>query len=557
MGAYFFNKCEIGTLSCREDLEVLKHTTTSANEVSFSLSQSDPQKISYAKEFFRYLYQKSPFTLKISKIKFNVNFNINNNEEITNLLLNIEKNLNKYIITKKFNIQKTYKTFAEEEDDDDDFDGQYLEVESKSSSSFSKESNSNSLTSNKVNSVTCDTITKIKFLDLIYVLKKITIKEDYSHSQIMNHFGLMFFTKNYTHDFFQQFFFNANSFEYDHLLPINIMSCNENVFIKRVERYIKKYSLTNMKFPPFVIKDGFLNKAPEKEENFDFLKIDNMKERKRKIMIKDNSKLLDKLVLLIRNSTLTFFDLSIVIFVQDSKDLFLKVKSFLNKFYKIKENFDFIYHIYIFSGRYNLIRNMKTLEKEFKRAVSCVQPKKNSYIVLHIFKQDIIKCFSSQVNPYQKDSLLNEVREKTINQYESQKKTEKWRFRNQEHLINDNRENQPELIKFSPLIMSKEMYKIYTNTRHEIFSLIYTTYSTHSVMKKLKKKTIMNTILQFLSIKLYKEEVKPNRNDIILKEVYDIQKENLIPMVKFPRKDNELHSDLIHCHYDHVYNLLQ
>ena len=28
MGAYFFNNCELGTLSCEEDLNTLKHSAT-------------------------------------------------------------------------------------------------------------------------------------------------------------------------------------------------------------------------------------------------------------------------------------------------------------------------------------------------------------------------------------------------------------------------------------------------------------------------------------------------------------------------------------------------
>ena len=69
MGAYFFNNCELGTLSCEEDLNTLKHSAAAANEMHFTLEKYDEKLIQYAKVFFRYLYQKAPFTLSLQKIK--------------------------------------------------------------------------------------------------------------------------------------------------------------------------------------------------------------------------------------------------------------------------------------------------------------------------------------------------------------------------------------------------------------------------------------------------------------------------------------------------------
>ena len=105
MGAYFFNNCELGTLSCEEDLNTLKHSATAANEMHFTLEKYDEKLIQYAKVFFRYLYQKAPFTLSLQKIKFDIKLSVVNNELLYSLLLDIEKNINKYIIAKKFNIQ--------------------------------------------------------------------------------------------------------------------------------------------------------------------------------------------------------------------------------------------------------------------------------------------------------------------------------------------------------------------------------------------------------------------------------------------------------------------
>ena len=233
--------------------------------------------------------------------------------------------------------------------------------------------------------------------------------------------------------------------------------------------------------------------------------------------------------------------------------------SLISKIYKFnfKYNnpFDYIIRFYVFSGRKNnLYRKRKDCEIEFKKAIANLPNRKYSYIMLYIFKEEIVKSnISPQCNPYLLDSNLDcELHEQSKN-YHNLQNTNKWISRNKLNMFDDIEQYNPN---YRPLIMSKSIYKIYSNTEYEISWFLRAINAKNTILHKLRKKTIISLISKFISIGIKREIVKPNQKDSIYQKVYDIQVENIIPMVKRPRNEKELHSDIVHCHYDEVYNLL-
>ena len=105
--------------------------------------------------------------------------------------------------------------------------------------------------------------------------------------------------------------------------------------------------------------------------------------------------------------------------------------------------------------------------------------------------------------------------------------------------------------------MSKSIYKIYSNTEYEISWFLRAINAKNTILHELRKKTIISVISKFLSIGIKREIVRPKQKSSIYQKVYDIQVENKIPMVKWPSNEKELHGDIVHCHYDEVYNLLE
>ncbi|MCQ2817472.1 MAG: hypothetical protein MJ252_09425 [archaeon] len=204
MGAYFFNKVELGNLSCEEDLILLKHTANTGEEVSFSIDNNSNQNISsvsyLVNDFFKYLSQKTPMTLKLKKIKMYSDLNIKDNESLEWLIVNIQKYINKYILAKKFNVQKqsvikpSKKRKKSSEDnslfgeasnfyfsiDNDSISNQSNEEGSNSTSnSFSKSStpsppNQNGNNQNDQNVLNSTSFIKLKFNDFVYNIQIIS-----------------------------------------------------------------------------------------------------------------------------------------------------------------------------------------------------------------------------------------------------------------------------------------------------------------------------------------------------------------------------------------------
>ena len=569
MGAYFFNNCELGTLSCEEDLNTLKHSATAANEMHFTLDKYDQQLIQYAKVFFRYLYQKAPFTLSLQKIKFDIKLSVNNNELLYSLLLDIEKNINKYIIAKKFNIQnKTFnshkKRFTNSYDsyyDNDNSsnsnsnDGQ----ESYSSSSMSR--NANPINNNKTQ---IHTIIKISYTDLLYRIKQIFPMNNFSTiSSLMNYYGIMALSNPlYDTKTLCSFYLNINRNEYDHLLPMNLSCGNIGQFIQSIEHFVSKHQLTNFKLPVFLIKQ--IDKINE-DSNYTYENLnlnENLNENfpnKCYSSSKEYSHLLlDKTITMIKGlKDLKFVDLSFAIYVEEINEINIKMKYILNKFhFKYNNSFDYIIRFYVFSGRrLNLYRKRRECEIEFKKAIANLPNRKYSYVMLYIFKEEIVKSnISPQCNPYLLDSTLDCELDEQSKNYHNLQNTNKWINRNKLNMFDDIEQYNPI---YKPLLMSKSIYKIYSNTEYEISWFLRAINSKNTTLHKLRKKTIISLISKFISIGIKREVVKPNQKSSIYQKVYDIQVENIIPMVKRPRNEKELHSDIVHCHYDEVYNLLE
>ena len=107
MGAYFFYNCDIGPITSEEDITTLKHSATSGSDITFSLQQSNIHLIKNINNFFSYLYEKSPFTLGIKKLKFTIYFSVFIDETF---ILHLERCINKYLICKKFNKPNEFRT---------------------------------------------------------------------------------------------------------------------------------------------------------------------------------------------------------------------------------------------------------------------------------------------------------------------------------------------------------------------------------------------------------------------------------------------------------------
>lgn len=575
MGAYFFNNCELGPIICEEDLNTLKHSATTGNELHFSLEKYEQKLIHYTNEFFRYLYQKAPFTLRLKKLKFDIKLDIKNNEMLYLLLLNIEKNLNKYVVAKKFNFQSNtalniHKKSSKNNSgsgydnyyDNDNYSNSYSNDGQDSYSSSTSHNTNQNVSKDIINNQVL-TLIKITFNDLLYRIKQIIPVHNFSQcSSLMNYFGLMALSnKSYDNKFLCSFYLNINRNEYDHLLPLSLSCGNVNQFITSTEKFICKHSLTNIKLPPIIISKGNQNEEIENISDENLNLSENLNDHFPSNQYTSNraySKLiLNKIIALVKKSTsLRFFDLSFVIYVDSISDICIKMKYVINQFqFKYNDKSDFILRFYLLSGpRLNLYRNLTHCEKEFKKSIANLPNKVNSYIMMYIFKDEIVKCdVSPQQNPYYLDQILDNELNIKEKDYEKQQKGHKWLNRN----IEEENINESYSSIYRPILMTKELFKIYSNTEFEISWFLRAVNAKNSILLKLKKKTIISVISRFLSINLKKEFIQPKHKKSIYQKVYECQIENIIPMVKWPKNEKEIHSDIIHCHFDQMYNLLQ
>ncbi|MCQ2817473.1 MAG: hypothetical protein MJ252_09430 [archaeon] len=352
---------------------------------------------------------------------------------------------------------------------------------------------------------------------------------------------------------------------YDHLLPLYLSGSNENSFINYMSKIITKYSLTNIKLPPIVMNiedelnsNNLLNfNNIEQEESF-IERLDSEVNQNYGITSINSEKLLKKIINLFQsNTSIIFVDLSFVLYIEDISEIKSKIRTIFSYFNTLllRENFSFIFRFYLFGGeRLNLFKKINEIEYEFKKAVSIFPSRKYSYLLLYLFKEEIIKCSHKlNINPYFKDEILNNELKKEEYIYKNNWITNiSWQYRNRADFLPE-----PYTSDIKPLLVYKKIYRISYNTSNQAFWFICATYHENSIIRKLRKKTILCKIAQFLSIKTERREIYPKQKTLIYKTVYDSQIENILPIVKHPLNKNEMHGDLIHLAYDQIFYLLQ
>lgn len=510
MGAYLFSDCEVGTLKSIHDLNTLKHISTTADELSFELIDEKDELINYALEFFKYLYQKSPFTLKVQRIKSFFNFEVlaNNNKHYL-MLLSLEQYLNKYILCRKFNYQKPY-----------------------SKSSYK------GICSNIHN------IVKINFKDAILRIKTI-INYD-SYNKIMNYFGILCLKGHYDNNTIKEFYLNQeHNDKYDHLVPCHLVYNSIKIFIDYFPKFISKHKVNNIKLPPFIFKDM-------KKETITNIGMKEIEIGKEDFVNNDNNVDFDYITKLFEiielNCDLHFMDMSFIIYIDSIKDIYTKIKYIIVNLPKKQDNqFDYIIRLYLFSSL-NLCSKLSECKLYFQKALLSSQNKKNSIIMMNIFKEGIIKCDIFTMNPRISDEKIQIILDNKEEEYHKFQDSNEWQYRNREESHNEK--------KYTLLSLSQSLYRIYSNTQLQVMFLSYLVYSNNAKMKKLRPRTILSNITKYLSVDLITEECKPRKQRFILfKKQYDNQIENVIPIVKFPSSSEQLNQDLVHCHFDHIYNL--
>lgn len=513
MGAYLFSDCKVGALSSIHDLNTLKHISTTGDELSFELNEARDDLVNYVLEFFKYLYQKSPFTLKVQIIKAKFDFEVaGGNDKCYSMLLSLEQYLNKYIICKKFNQQKP-----------------------NSKPSY------NGICSNIHNLV------KIDFKDIIYRIKTITLHD--SNNKILNYFGLMCLKGDYDNNTIKNFYLNKeHNDEYDHLVSCNFILESINIFIDYFPKFILKHKVSNIKFPPLLLKD--IKKETTTSIGIREIEIDNNKVNNNTNLNDCDYNYITKLFEAIEsNKDLHFIDLSFVIYIDSIQDIYTELKYIIVNLPKKRcKEFDYIIRFYLFS-RFNLFSKLSECKLYFKKALLNCEDKSNSIIIMNIFKEGITKCDISPINPRISDEKIQTILDNKEDEYHKLQQTNEWHYRNREEFHSEK--------KYALLHLSQSLYRVYSNTQLQVMFFIYLVFSNNKKMKKFRPKTILSSITKFLSIDLTVEECKPKKlRFIVFKKHYDNQIENVIPIVKFPRNSEQLNQDLVHCHYDHIYNLL-
>jgi hypothetical protein len=491
----------------------LKYITTKAETIDFQLNNKEYQNLYHTGEFFKYLYQKYPFTTTVQKIKLAIKNNVTE-KDFFSLFLTIQKYVNKYMFCKKMMKQTNPPKISE------------FNEKNKTKSSF---------------------LIKINFGDCIYRVKQ--VKNLAFKTPQLNYFGLFAFTSKYSNEKISKLLFNENNNEYDHLLPIFVQNDNFGYFLEYVKFFMKKHLLDNIKLPPIVIDP---NRSEVCISNSNDTFATEMTDIKLNTM-QESNKL--QLLLNVVNSFkfMKFIDISFIIFARNPEELHIQVANVI-KSIDFKFGTDFIIRFYLFSNQNIFGKNAEEFKNAFKKGIILAPAKTHSHMILYIFLPKIIRSVQgSNVNPLTSDEILEkelikaaEAHTDIISSLRGSKRT--------------NADSRGAGVQ--SIIMTKDIVKIYSKTCFQIFCLINGTYCKRSILRKIRKNTILSKIARFLSVNLYENHLDCPENqgdlkDTIFTKFYEIQQEHVIPTVKYPKNVSELHEDLPHIHFDQAYNLLR
>jgi len=361
---------------------------------------------------------------------------------------------------------------------------------------------------------------KILFEDSIYLISEIKLIDKHnnkSFSRELNYFSLFSFTKNYSNTQISEFLLNEKYNDYDHFQPIFLLHENISYLVKYFKHYIKKYNLNNIKLPQLIIKN---------KEDLNALKD------------------------FINQSCLKFLDVSLVIFACDLCDIYKQIKSIIQNL-EIKQQSDYFYRFYLFT-RFNNLTNLEEIKKNLIKAISLCIPKKDSYIILYLFIPKYVKLYTPYLNPNYSDKICDMILKQKDEEDHNQRKNEAWKSRNRNESYNSDIKSH---------LITKNILKIYSSTNFIIWSFIYSVYSRNSKFKFLKRKPILSTISKFISIR-FKEKLFNEMNDPKVKNIVNLssiqnQEEFKNSFIMYPRKESEIHQDLVYLHFDQTFRIMR
>jgi hypothetical protein len=361
---------------------------------------------------------------------------------------------------------------------------------------------------------------KILFEDSIYLISDIKSLEknnDPLFSPQLNYISFFSFTKNYSNRQISEFLLNEKNNDYDHLLPMFLLHENISSLVQNFKHFIKKHNLNNIMLPPLNIK------------------------------IKED---LNALKNFINQTCLNFLDVSFVIFASELSDIHIQIKS-ISQNLEIKQQSDYIYRFYLFT-KFNNLTNIEEIKKELIKGISLSIPKKDSYIILYLFIPKYVKLYTPYFNPNYSDKICERILKQKDEEDQNKRKTEEWKNRNRNESYNSDIKSH---------LITKNVLKIYTSTNFIVWSFIYCVYSNESKIKYIKKKPILSTISKFISIR-FKEKIFNDLNDPKVKNIVNLssiqnQEEFKNSYVMYPRKESEIHQDLVYLHFEQTFRLMR
>jgi len=265
--------------------------------------------------------------------------------------------------------------------------------------------------------------------------------------------------------------------------------------------------------------------------------------------------LFDKILFLQNTYKVTFFDISFVVYLKEESDLSRYINYFNKKLVSIE---NFILRVYITTDI--IAEKSKIIHNFVKSAINFLK-KENSHLIIYLFNKSIYSLnLKSVVNAYSVTSILSNS---TSSQLQNSHK--------------------------KICLIPDKVLKYQIKFDIPFMSVIYSSYTRQCFFKKLRKKTILYGILSHLAVlpnkyifEGEKEEVKSiensnneshiqlnntatnNQNNsdkthrrYVLKNVLNLNKEYVIPVNLNPSNCKQVHSDLVHCHFDYVFNLLR
>jgi hypothetical protein len=218
---------------------------------------------------------------------------------------------------------------------------------------------------------------KVEYNDLIFRIKEL---KNYK-SPHLNFFSYIAFKNDkYDNESISKFLLNENCIYYEHLLPIFIQSENYENYIENIKKIIVDKKLNNIMLPPFIIKTENLTNLCLFANTLNNL-----------------------------SSQLNFFDLSFILYIENLEEIKNLVKNTISKF-TINSECDYNFRFYIFT-KFAISNKIQEIQKYFRQGISSAVPRKNSHIILYLFKKSLIQSLTnSNINPnihdYLQDNLL-------------------------------------------------------------------------------------------------------------------------------------------------------